>query len=91
MGKFSGVFKSSNTRCQGIKGGLRLKKEIFFSISTTMVVPKNTPLFHPKSDKEANRAIQVVVDVQACCMYTFVHRSAGRTVHIGLTEVSPLK
>src|SRR5882724_7380248 len=24
-------------------------------------------------------------------MYTFVHRSAGRTVHIGLTEVSPPK
>ena len=52
-------------RCQGIKGRLSLKKEIFFPISTTMVVPKNTPLFHPKSNKEANRAIQVVVDMQA--------------------------
>jgi len=26
-----------------------------------------------------------------CCMYVFVHKSAGRTVHIGLIEVSPQK
>jgi len=65
MGKFGGVFRSSNTRCQRIKGGVKLGKEISFPILTTMVVPKPTPLFHPESNEEANQAIQVAVDAQA--------------------------
>ena len=52
-------------RHQGIKGGLSFKNEIFFPTSTTMVIPKNTLLFHPESDEEADWDIQVAVDMQA--------------------------
>ena len=56
MGKFSGAFGSGNTRHQGIKGGSQLEKEPSF------LFPKETPLFHPESNKEANQAIQVAED-----------------------------
>ena len=65
MGKFGGAFRSSNTRHQGIKGGLQLEKETSFPFTTTRVTAKATPLFHPESNKEAHRAIQVAVDVKA--------------------------
>ena len=51
-------------RHQGIKGVLQLEKETSFLFSTTMA-PKATPLFHPESNEEADRAIQVVEDAKA--------------------------
>jgi len=41
------------------------EKGISFLFSTTTMPPKPTPLFCPKSDKEADKAIQEVEDVKA--------------------------
>ena len=64
MGNFGGVFKSGNKRRWGIKGGLWLEKGISFLFSTTTIPPKPTPLFHPDSDEEADKAIQEAEDVK---------------------------
>jgi len=58
MGNFGSVFKSGDKRHQGIKGGLWLEKGISFLFLTTTMPPKPTPIFHPESDEEADRAIQ---------------------------------
>src|SRR5882724_11293786 len=62
MGNFSGVFKSGNKRCQGIKGSPWLEKGISFLFLTTTMPPKLTPLFCPESDEEADKAIQEAED-----------------------------
>src|SRR5882724_13722478 len=73
MGNFSGVFEGGNKRCQGIKGGRWLGKGISFLFSTTTMPPKMTPLFHPESDKEADKAIQEAEDAKS----QLAHLNAG--------------
>src|SRR5882724_6675804 len=68
-GNFGGVFKSGNKRHRGIKGGPWLRKEIFFLFLTATISPKLTPLFHPESDEEADKAIQEVEDMKAQPMH----------------------
>ena len=64
MRNFGGVFEGGDKRHRGIKGGLSLEKGISFLFSTTNMPPKPTPLFHPDSDKEADKAIQEAEDVK---------------------------
>src|SRR5882724_299117 len=65
MGNFGSVFKGGDKRRRGIKGSSWLEKGISFLFLTTTMPPKLTPLFRPKSDKEADKAIQEAEDVKA--------------------------
>jgi len=48
----------------GIKGSPCLKREYLFLFLTTTMPPKLTPLFHPESDEEADKAIQEAEDAK---------------------------
>ena len=53
----------------GDKRWIVTRKETSFLLLTIIMGPKLTPLFHPKSDEEANRAIQVARDAKVQLMH----------------------
>jgi len=56
-GNFGGGFGEWQQEAQGKKAVCSLKRNIF-SLLDHHHAPKLTPLFHPESDKEANKVIQ---------------------------------